>query len=1220
MTALLVPIALDVLLVRDGTQPFAPTKMATPNPAPQNAKRQQLLPLPFGPDGARPGGAYLHWSLPDALTHTTHDGVNPPAFPAIPQRWLVVRITGDITAGPRSLTAWMLPDVNAQQPVTIAGVLGQPAPAPTTLPPAGTALTVLGQGDVSWSAYFDNVQNILSLYDPLTDVTGAVSYLVCGWYGNPELDPMQLPPAVSDASVFGKLDAFGWSLPGEDDAHDSASPSPTGPNLPTSIICHGAATGLGWPVPAWPGDGGVLAVEAGGTPQPDAVSVAVADTIVEAAAVLGVTIDGDPGDPAAALMLAATMAGMLSELAQPDGPAKIDTAQHAARFVTLPSTDDSETIWEPAIPAPPGSGGSGASGPGSGGSAGPQTAPATPGPPTAGLADAVRASELRAGVTAASVGAAPDTAGSLVTADRSTPRVFAPADPVIVLSGAQRSYNHGGDTRFGPDATLACRLSPSTVTWTGTAGSTPPDLATVLPAATQSQLAALGVPAEVFALLVETTALDPSCAPDLASATPTQPSPIAAARAAWLASPQTPPPLVQGVLPSPVGIIGPVHPWTPMHVEWALDWTPASAGVNAFTLGDVDFVTPDSASLPATGPVVSYTGRSLLSSSPARIAAGGTQAALAHLRQAGLLDDHPFADQVAGTVAPLAAAGGAAATSGAAGAVSDQDLLGGSLEDFLAALRGQDTTPIVRPATPASTPSSPATSKDVLRAGFARLQRARVVDAFGQYVDLVGSSASTGADQAKVLVGSSQAVDGEPGMVAMLPRFNAPARVMLRYNDAGGLHQDASTSVSPLCGFVVPSALDGSLEFFSAAGLALGRLRPDSALGTVWEEDPGQPASAGRKPSEAVANTFLGQFADGILAADAALAAATPPGQQLPQTALAALNQLIDSTRWTVDPSGTSGDEHLALLLGHPVAVLRAAIRVDVQSVPATSNARTTSVPVKLGTLAHTQDGLLAYFVADDYSSAHAVDPAIGEVVPPTGSAITSPYVDLSPSFAVQPGAGVDLTLLATPAADVHATVGMLPQKSVGMRRDWVSAGLATLSPNWRYGPVLVDRKATRIPVAADVHGTWSWHRRDAAGEWATDTIVNANQTAIIPDDRMAVQYGWISLQLAPDPQFPGIPVQVSCITKPQPNNPRQRIKGLGGTNGDGSPWWMTLDAAIAMVGSGRFFFYVLDKDGATPNPIVVDVSAAGNKFLRTVFDDTTSNNLLSLPQCPGQS
>ena len=77
-----------------------------------------------------------------------------------------------------------------------------------------------------------------------------------------------------------------------------------------------------------------------------------------------------------------------------------------------------------------------------------------------------------------------------------------------------------------------------------------------------------------------------------------------------------------------------------------------------------------------------------------------------------------------------------------------------------------------------------------------------------------------------MLVGGSQAVEGEPGLMAMLPRFNAPARVLLRYNDAEGLRQDALTSVSPLCGFVVPSALDGSLEFFSATGLALGRAAP----------------------------------------------------------------------------------------------------------------------------------------------------------------------------------------------------------------------------------------------------------------------------------------------------------------------------------------------------------------------------------------------------------
>ena len=379
---------------------------------------------------------------------------------------------------------------------------------------------------------------------------------------------------------------------------------------------------------------------------------------------------------------------------------------------------------------------------------------------------------------------------------------------------------------------------------------------------------------------------------------------------------------------------------------------------------------------------------------------------------------------------------------------------------------------------------------------------------------------------------------------------------------------------------------------------------------------PASRPTLGAKPSSSIPNAFLGAFADGLLATDTALAAANPSGQDLPQTALAALNQLIDTTRWTVNSSGTAGDEHLALLLGHPVAVLRAGIKIDVQSVPTTSTAPATSVPVKLGTLAHTQDGLLAYFVSDDYSRVRAVDPSVGEVVPPGGSAISSAYVDLGPSFAVQPGAPVELTLLAVPATDVHATVGLLPQKAVGMRRDWVSDGLAQLAPNWRYGPVLIDLKVTRIPVASDVHGTWSWHHRTDPGSWATDTIVTATPAAILPDDRVEVEYGWISLVVAPDPNFPGIPIRVRSITKPI-RDAAHRIQGLAGLNGDGTSWWMTLDSAIGMVRSGRFFFFVLDEDTTTQIPIVVGVSDSGRPFLRTEFDGKETNNLSALPEYP---
>lgn len=1185
MTALLVPIALDALLVRQTGEPFAPTRMTVPDHI-ASTQRQQLLPDPFGADLSRPLGAYLHWSLPGGLSRSTPAGADStPVFPAIPESWLVIRLSGDARTGPRALTAWLLPNVNASPPIQIADALGQTAP-PTPAPPApGQALTVLGKGDLAWAGYFDNVSDVLGLYDDLTGVTGAVSYLVCGWYLHPALDPMS---TATDGTVYELLDGYGWSVP---------SVTPQGQLLPTSVVCHGAAVGLGWPTPSWPGDGGLLGVEAGGPPDPTAIGLAIADTIAEAAAALAA-----PGaDSVGKLLVQATMAGLLSQLAQADGPATLDTVLHAGRFAAQASADNSETIWEPEIPTSPAAttpsvvdGEADADGP--------------------GLAAAIARSARLAGLPSADPHSTDDPSdgldggdsGSLVSADRSTPRVFAPVDPVLVLSGAGRSLVHGGDGRFSADGTLACRVSGSTVTWAGAAGTVPPDVAVVLPSGTDTQLAALAAPRDVWPLLIETAMLDPSSAPDLAAATDTAPSPDSAARAAWLADPTTATiPTVVGTLPSPVGIVGPEHPWTPMHVEWRLDWQPASAGIHAFSLGSVDFETPTAAALPATDPVQTLSGRSLLTAAPGRIAAGGAAAALAQLRRPGLLaDDHPVAILLRERLQEAGADAGSGV--GIEDVLAGQDLLSGSLQDFLAILRGENVNPLLRPpgSTSATGPATP-TVANVVRAGLVRLDRARIVDAFGQYVDLAGSASGVPADQSRVTVGASEAIDGEPGLMALVPRFNAPARVMLRYSDASGAHADASTAISPLCGFVVPSLLDGSLEFFDDSGAGLGRLRPDDALVTVWEEDPGQPATLGRKPSAGMANPFLGAIADGLLGADTALAAAGGDGQ----SALAALTQLIDLTRWTTDQGGTAGDEHLAILLGHPIAVLRAGVKIDVQSAAPGNLERVTAVQTKLGTLAHTQDGLLAYFVDDDYSRVRAVDPGVGDA---GDTPITSAYLHPDGSFPVQPASPVDLTLLAVPASDVHATVGLLPQKAVGMRRDWVANGLATLTPNWRYGPVLIDRKTTRIPVATDVHGSWTWHHRPQVGDWASDAIVTATAGAILPDDRVAVQNGWISLQVAPDPNFSGTPIRIGCITKPGPN---RSIVGFGGLNSDGSSWWMTRAQAVAMVEAKRFSFYVQFDSG--PVPVVVDQTPDGVKYLHTVSDGDPTDDLLKLPQCP---
>lgn len=92
-------------------------------------------------------------------------------------------------------------------------------------------------------------------------------------------------------------------------------------------------------------------------------------------------------------------------------------------------------------------------------------------------------------------------------------------------------------------------------------------------------------------------------------------------------------------------------------------------------------------------------------------------------------------------------------------------------------------------------------------------------------------------------------------------------------------------------------------------------------------------------------------------------------------------------------------------------------------------------------------------------------------------------------------------------------------------------------------------------------------------------------------------------------------PVQISCINKTDRQSAHERIRRVGGVNGDGTRWSLPLDDAIAGVEQGRWDFYVTVNGQRVA--VIVAISAAGRKYLKTVNDGEQPNNLLSLPECP---
>jgi hypothetical protein len=413
------------------------------------------------------------------------------------------------------------------------------------------------------------------------------------------------------------------------------------------------------------------------------------------------------------------------------------------------------------------------------------------------------------------------------------------------------------------------------------------------------------------------------------------------------------------------------------------------------------------------------------------------------------------------------------------------------------------------------------------RGGFFQFERLIIVDSFGQKLNLLSANGNgvSGPPESFVPIrGAGLVPDASSGIatperrIKQAPRIVQPSRLDLRLLDASDDTKELfyAPGVNPVCGWLLPNHLDHSIAVYDAAGNALGEL-------LVLADATGRKVDWLAAPDVANPITGPAQIANPHLRAALSALMSTSGGTDADRAAaFDALYQSIDETLWMIDPPGGQSDHDLAVLIGRPLAVVRAQIQFELFGKPATNQSwRDTlqdldggltelSFPIRLGSIELLDDGLIGYFTGDGYDTFHAVHPSTTATSPYVAAIAPDHYFAMPldyPSYTTQ-----NLTLLLDPHGTVHATTGILPTATLRLPAPLYTTALARMAMTFRIGPVLTQPDSIRLPYPGERHGTWTWIRRTGPGatDWEIDSIVPANAQARLADTPPHLIDGWL--------------------------------------------------------------------------------------------------------------
>ncbi|PKV50554.1 hypothetical protein ATE84_2613 [Aquimarina sp. MAR_2010_214] len=385
-----------------------------------------------------------------------------------------------------------------------------------------------------------------------------------------------------------------------------------------------------------------------------------------------------------------------------------------------------------------------------------------------------------------------------------------------------------------------------------------------------------------------------------------------------------------------------------------------------------------------------------------------------------------------------------------------------------------------------------------LRGGTIEITKLSIVDAFGQEKKVILKDSNT----TKIICSRSLKDTEKPSdnFIPLPARILQPARLQCNWLSVNNdpIYQEGEKSHNPVLGWLIPNYLDNSIMIYDRDGDGVDILHVDK-----------------NSTKEKLLNLELPPFIKNLSEDDTVLQKMLSTIQEH----ISGINQLADKVYSNLTDVAEIKNNTSALIYGQPIAVACCSISLELLGLPANNqrwdqsekenNGGITSqeFPLYVGNYNIENDGLLGYFINDEYSTFYTTPNIKGFNHQKKGS-----FFKKSKPLKLSIDKEIKLTLLMDPTAGVHLATDILPTKCIQLSSYHVEQLLSKIDISFMIAPFIGNKTAPGIPLPISINADWKWcNKKDINTLQNDEEIVQKRHI----DPRFAPKQayeGWIRL------------------------------------------------------------------------------------------------------------